>query len=149
MNEQIDGMVKSISEASQMKGIQWNRVTWLSWWLAVFLFVVVVPFLAFYIGNEYGKTMDLISSTKKEIIFSAFKEQMIKHNLSSSTSQVPPKPVSPAPTVVPTPTPTPTPTDATGMHCGGFIKDAPTCPANYHCQLKRIADLGGSCVRDK
>jgi uncharacterized membrane protein len=37
---------------------------------------------------------------------------------------------------------------AEGMHCGGFIKNAPTCPAGYHCQLQKIADLGGSCVKD-
>lgn len=142
MNEQIDGMVKSINEASQMKGLQWNRVTWLSWWLAVFLFVVVIPLLAFFIGSEYGRTMDVISSTKKEMLISVFKEQMIKHNLASSTAQVTQKPVSPATL------PTATETDATGIHCGGFIKDAPTCPTNYHCQLKPIADRGGSCVRD-
>ena len=143
MNEQIDGMVKSINEASQMKGIQWNRVTWLSWWLAVFLFVGVIPFIAFYIGSEYGKTMDMISSTKKEILISTFKEQMVKHNLSSSTAQMPQKPVTQT-----TSPPAATTSDATGMHCGGFIKDAPTCPAKYHCVLKPIADLVGSCVRD-
>ncbi len=38
--------------------------------------------------------------------------------------------------------------DATGMHCGGFIKDAPVCPSGYHCELKQIADRGGSCVKD-
>ena len=88
MNEQIDGMVKSINTASQLKGLQWNRVTWLSWWLAVFLFVIVVPFLAFYIGSEYGKTMDIISSTQKEIPISAFKAQMKKHPMASTTPPI-------------------------------------------------------------
>ncbi len=35
---------------------------------------------------------------------------------------------------------------ATGMHCGGFIKNAPTCPTSYRCQLNKIADTGGVCV---
>ena len=34
------------------------------------------------------------------------------------------------------------------MHCGGFMKDAPVCPSGFHCQLKPIAELGGSCVKD-
>lgn len=38
--------------------------------------------------------------------------------------------------------------DATGMHCGGLIKNAPTCPPRYHCQLMPVADRGGSCVKD-
>ena len=142
MNEQIDGMVKSINDASQMKGLQWNRVTWLSWWLAVFLFVIVVPFLAFYIGSQYGKTMDMISSTKKEILISAFQAQLKKHQIASTNP-----PITKGTTTASTPPTTVTP-DATGMHCGGFIKDAPTCPAKYHCVLKPIADQGGSCVRD-
>lgn len=142
MNEQIDGMVKSINDASQMKGLQWNRVTWLSWWLAVFLFVVVVPFLAFYIGSEYGKTIDVMSNTNKEILISAFQAQTKRHSIASTTA-----PITQPTGTTSTPHATTTP-DATGMHCGGFIKDAPTCPAKYHCVLKPVADLGGSCVRD-
>lgn len=38
--------------------------------------------------------------------------------------------------------------DATIMHCGGFMKDAQVCPSGFHCQLKPMADLGGSCVKD-
>lgn len=41
----------------------------------------------------------------------------------------------------PTGTITPTP-----MHCGGFIRNAPTCPSGYVCKLNRIADTGGTCV---
>lgn len=37
---------------------------------------------------------------------------------------------------------------AEGQQCGGFIQNAPTCPASYHCQLNKIADLGGVCVHD-
>jgi len=38
---------------------------------------------------------------------------------------------------------------AAGMHCGGFIRNAPTCPANFHCQLKiSNPDTGGVCVHD-
>ncbi len=142
MNEQIDGMVKSINEASQMKGVQWNRVTWTSWWLAVFLFVVVFPLLAFYIGSQYGKTMDIISSTNKEILISTFQAQIKKHSLSSTTLPMNlPKGTTSTPSATTTP-------DATEQYCGGFIKDAPTCPAKYHCVLKPVADQGGSCVRD-
>ena len=38
--------------------------------------------------------------------------------------------------------------DATGAHCGGFIKNAPTCPSGFHCKLHLIADTGGECVKD-
>ncbi len=38
--------------------------------------------------------------------------------------------------------------DATGQHCGGFIRNAPICPVNYHCELGRIPDAGGVCVHD-
>lgn len=34
-----------------------------------------------------------------------------------------------------------------GLHCGGFIKNAPTCPAGYRCQLDvSHPDTGGICV---
>ncbi len=32
--------------------------------------------------------------------------------------------------------------------CGGLIRNAPDCPANYHCVLGSIPDKGGTCVRD-
>lgn len=36
-----------------------------------------------------------------------------------------------------------------GAHCGGFIKDAPTCALGYHCVLKvSMPDVGGTCVKD-
>lgn len=36
-----------------------------------------------------------------------------------------------------------------GAHCGGFIKDAPTCAAGYHCVLTPgRPDTGGMCVAD-
>jgi hypothetical protein len=36
-----------------------------------------------------------------------------------------------------------------GAHCGGFIRNAPTCAAGYHCQLKiNNPDTGGVCVAD-
>lgn len=38
--------------------------------------------------------------------------------------------------------------DFTGVHCGGNIRTAPTCPNGYHCQLGTIPDVGGSCVAD-
>lgn len=33
-------------------------------------------------------------------------------------------------------------------HCGGLVRNAPTCPANYHCVLGKVVDLGGVCVRN-
>ncbi len=33
-----------------------------------------------------------------------------------------------------------------GAHCGGFIRNAPTCAVGFHCQLGAIADKGGVCV---
>ena len=65
LNKQTEAMARSISEASQMKGIQWNRVTWYSWWLAIFLFCVVVPALSFYIGVEYEQTRETIRETQQ------------------------------------------------------------------------------------
>lgn len=36
-----------------------------------------------------------------------------------------------------------------GAHCGGFIRNAPTCAAGFHCQLKvSNPDTGGICVSD-
>jgi hypothetical protein len=36
-----------------------------------------------------------------------------------------------------------------GAHCGGFIKDAPTCAQGFHCQLRvNNPDVGGTCVAD-
>jgi hypothetical protein len=36
-----------------------------------------------------------------------------------------------------------------GAHCGGFIKDAPTCAQGLHCQLNvNKPDTGGTCVKD-
>ncbi len=48
------------------------------------------------------------------------------------------------------PVSTPLPTGGlAGDHCGGFIKDAPTCAAGFHCQLKiSNPDTGGICVAD-
>ncbi|MBU6390263.1 hypothetical protein KGQ31_01810 [Patescibacteria group bacterium] len=34
------------------------------------------------------------------------------------------------------------------IRCGGFIRNAPTCPTGYHCILNRIPDTGGVCVKD-
>lgn len=34
--------------------IEWNRVTWYSKLGAIILFFVVIPVLAFYIGEQYG-----------------------------------------------------------------------------------------------
>ncbi len=65
LNEQTEAIARSISDASHMKGIQWNRVTWYSWWLAVVLFLVVIPALSFYIGTEYQKTIDEVATTQR------------------------------------------------------------------------------------
>lgn len=34
------------------------------------------------------------------------------------------------------------------QRCGGFIKNTPTCPAGYRCQLGKIPDQGGVCVKN-
>jgi len=34
------------------------------------------------------------------------------------------------------------------QRCGGFMRNAPTCPANYHCVLDKIPDTGGACVHN-
>jgi len=34
------------------------------------------------------------------------------------------------------------------QRCGGFIRNAPGCPADYHCVLGRVPDMGGLCVHD-
>ncbi|HUX35901.1 MAG TPA: hypothetical protein VMV71_02600 [Candidatus Paceibacterota bacterium] len=36
----------------------------------------------------------------------------------------------------------------TNQKCGGFINNAPDCPANYHCVLGSVPDKGGVCVHD-
>ena len=33
-----------------------------------------------------------------------------------------------------------------GARCGGFIRNAPTCAAGFHCKLGAIVDRGGVCV---
>ncbi len=33
-----------------------------------------------------------------------------------------------------------------GARCGGFIRNAPTCAAGFHCKLGVIVDQGGVCV---
>ena len=33
-----------------------------------------------------------------------------------------------------------------GAPCGGFIRNAPTCAAGFHCKLGAIVDRGGVCV---
>ena len=36
-----------------------------------------------------------------------------------------------------------------GAHCGGFIRNAPTCANGYHCQLVvSRPDTGGTCVKN-
>lgn len=47
-------MKKAIDDASHEKGIQWNKVTWYSWTLAIVVFFFVIPLVAFYVGTEYG-----------------------------------------------------------------------------------------------
>lgn len=59
LNEQTAEIARLIGEASTRKGVQWGRVTWLSLWLGVLLFCVLIPLLSFYIGMEYQKTVEL------------------------------------------------------------------------------------------
>ncbi|MDE2019063.1 MAG: hypothetical protein KGJ13_01810 [Patescibacteria group bacterium] len=47
------------------------------------------------------------------------------------------------------PSSTATSSSPLGMHCGGFIRNAPTCPTGYRCQLDiNRPDTGGVCVPD-
>ena len=32
-----------------------------------------------------------------------------------------------------------------GLHCGGFIANAPTCPSGFYCVLGNNPDTGGTC----
>ncbi len=66
-NEQTEGIALSISQASKMKGIQWSRVTWYSWWLAIVLFCIVIPALSFYIGVEYQKTQEVLARAPSSV----------------------------------------------------------------------------------
>jgi hypothetical protein len=53
------------------------------------------------------------------------------------------------PVTTSTPVATSTPTQGVGLgqHCGGFIKNAPVCATNLHCQLTiSRPDTGGVCV---
>lgn len=44
----------------------------------------------------------------------------------------------------------PTPASLNLIHCGGNIKNAPTCPSGYTCQLYISApDTGGVCVKNQ
>jgi hypothetical protein len=45
--------------------IEFNRVTWYSKLAAVILFIFVVPWLTFYLGREYQKTIDFFKSTSE------------------------------------------------------------------------------------
>lgn len=42
--------------------IQWNKVTWYSKFIALILFVAL-PFVGFYFGTQYGKTIGAINAT--------------------------------------------------------------------------------------
>ena len=50
---------------------------------------------------------------------------------------------------VPAVSPAPPADGGAGAHCGGFIRNAPTCAAGYHCVLTPgRPDVGGTCVAD-
>jgi hypothetical protein len=51
-------------------------------------------------------------------------------------------------TFTPVSSSSPSATSESNMHCGGNIKNPATCPGGYHCQLDKIPDVGGVCVKN-
>lgn len=102
-----------------MQKIQWNKVTWYSKLLAALVFLAT-----FVIGFNLGVLAE---------------QRHIEDSITASPSH--------------SHTDTETPGSSTGgtlgAHCGGFIKNAPTCAKGFHCQLKvSMPDTGGTCVAD-
>jgi len=50
------------TKSSRAEGIEWNRVTWYSRLWAIFVFLLVVPVVAFYIGTQYERTIEVLSA---------------------------------------------------------------------------------------
>ncbi|HUX80851.1 MAG TPA: hypothetical protein VMV38_00830 [Candidatus Paceibacterota bacterium] len=98
--------------------IEWNKVTWYSKLAASIVFVATF-FLAFHLGISWEQTQVEMART-----------QLPVSNGDATTTDG---------TSIP---------NASGSVCGGFIKNASTCPVGYHCQLGAVADKGGTCVAD-
>lgn len=79
LNEQTQGMADSISEASHRPGIQWTRVTWYSWSLAIIVFLLILPGVTFYIGTQYQAVKDEERSLEMERSAFAVYPHVLKH----------------------------------------------------------------------
>jgi len=131
-NEQTQEIANVINEASKREGIQWTRVTWYSWWLAIFFFALVLPALSFYIGTQYQLTKDVVRDVSGE----RWKSEVV---IPASPEEENPNVVSPS---------TPTPTDGAGVVA--CTMDAKICPdGSYvgrtgpHCEFAPCPNTAG------
>ena len=58
----------SMAKKSSTSSIEWNRVTWYSKLAALFLFLFIVPVLAFYVGTQYERTMEVFSNPQVQTV---------------------------------------------------------------------------------
>ncbi len=65
--------------------IKWNKVTWYSWYGALFLFIVILPVLSFYIGTKYEATREALASTSVVSVPFSVKTKQSPLVVSSST----------------------------------------------------------------
>ncbi len=49
------------SRSSTRNGLEWNRVTWYSRLWALLVFLLIIPVLAFYIGTQYQRTIEVLT----------------------------------------------------------------------------------------
>lgn len=108
--------------------IKWNTVTWYSKLAAVVVFLATF-IIAFDLGISWEE-----AHIETGIITTS---STIHRNTSNQT-----------PVSTTTPTTTSASPGSLGAHCGGFIRNAPTCATGLHCKLGAIADKGGVCVKD-
>lgn len=68
--------------------IEWNKVTWYSKITGMFVFLGIVPVIAFFIGIQYGFTVIEISSSQKTLTLeevSGLDLRAAPKNIASST----------------------------------------------------------------
>jgi hypothetical protein len=105
--------------------IIWNKVTWYSKLIAVLVFVGV-----FFLGFKLGMVKEAVNAglpwDDGFHMFGGWDGETMDDGTGAGT---------PAPVV------------GLGEHCGGNIKNAPTCKAPYICYLKvGMSDTGGVCA---
>ncbi len=97
--------------------IEWNKVTWYSKLAAVVVFLATF-LVAFNLGILWEQT---------HIETALFETPSATNSTSGKTNSQ-------------------SPLGGAGARCGGFIRNAPTCAAGFHCKLGAIIDQGGVCV---